>query len=141
MPNYHDMRGEPLQIRAANFVTQAMVKFDNAFDYSRIVYRGVKEPVEIICPHHGSFHQTPVSHLNSRHGCPTCALVERYPKRKQHHMVSTRARLRHIYRLYDQGDIESATLIYLDMLRDHGDWKKILRTWIRTRKPNTEVEP
>jgi hypothetical protein len=43
------------------------------FDYSRIKYKGVDHKIEIICPEHGSFMQTPHQHLNSVYGYPRCA--------------------------------------------------------------------
>lgn len=42
------------------------------YDYSKVVYETSKEKVEIVCPIHGSFYQTPNKHLNGR-GCPHCA--------------------------------------------------------------------
>jgi len=41
------------------------------FDYSRAVYVSAKTPVEIICPVHGSFWQSPTNHVNGK-GCPSC---------------------------------------------------------------------
>ena len=41
------------------------------YDYSKMVYMGVKEKVEIVCPRHGSFWQIPDNHLLG-HGCPDC---------------------------------------------------------------------
>lgn len=41
------------------------------YDYSRVHYTYNKEKVEIICKQHGSFFQSPNTHLNG-HGCPKC---------------------------------------------------------------------
>lgn len=41
------------------------------YDYSRVVYKGCCENIEIICPKHGSFWQTPSMHLHNC-GCPKC---------------------------------------------------------------------
>lgn len=41
------------------------------YDYSKIIYKGSKEKVCIICPKHGEFWQTPHSHLNGN-GCQKC---------------------------------------------------------------------
>ena len=46
------------------------------YDYTRCVYQNNKIPVEIICPTHGSFLQTPNTHLG-RHGCPRCGVLKR----------------------------------------------------------------
>lgn len=44
------------------------------FDYSHVVYVSAKTPVEIICPLHGSFWQTPTNHMAGK-GCPQCKNV------------------------------------------------------------------
>jgi hypothetical protein len=41
------------------------------YNYSKVVWNGLKEMVEIICPFHGSFKQLPVVHLNGS-GCQKC---------------------------------------------------------------------
>jgi hypothetical protein len=41
------------------------------YDYSKMVFRGILDKVEIICPKHGSFWQTPSKHLSGQ-GCPHC---------------------------------------------------------------------
>ena len=46
----------------------------DSYDYSKVVYTDSKTPVEIICKKHGSFFQRFTDHVNSRQGCPTCAL-------------------------------------------------------------------
>lgn len=44
----------------------------NLYDYSRVVYAGYQDNVEIICGVHGSFFQTPDNHYRGRQGCPSC---------------------------------------------------------------------
>lgn len=43
----------------------------NTYDYSKMVYLGTKNKVEIICRDHGVFTQTPNDHLKGS-GCPDC---------------------------------------------------------------------
>ncbi len=43
----------------------------NKYDYSKIDYISSLTKIEIICPVHGSFNQTPASHKNGI-GCPKC---------------------------------------------------------------------
>lgn len=45
---------------------------NNKYDYSKVVYTGAKDKVEIICPKHGSFWQTPDDHIRKGYGCPKC---------------------------------------------------------------------
>ena len=42
------------------------------YDYSKAIYTGIDNEVEIICPIHGSFFQTPYNHINKRCGCSKC---------------------------------------------------------------------
>ena len=51
------------------------------YDYSRAIYTKLVEPIEIICPKHGSFFQTPHEHLRGQ-GCPKCGIESRSAKKK-----------------------------------------------------------
>lgn len=42
------------------------------YDYSRIEYLNNHTKVEIVCPKHGSFHQTLKCHVDKQAGCPKC---------------------------------------------------------------------
>lgn len=42
------------------------------YDYSKVVYKGSKKKVEIVCPRHGPFWQKPNAHLSSESGCRFC---------------------------------------------------------------------
>ena len=54
------------------FITQVNKIHDNKYDYSITEYISSHENVEIICPEHGIFYQSPHSHLKG-HGCIKCA--------------------------------------------------------------------
>lgn len=65
------------QVRArtndvGRFVEKSRNVHGDRYDYSKVVYGGIKRPVEIICPEHGSFWQTANDHLHSGAGCPRC---------------------------------------------------------------------
>ena len=45
---------------------------NNKYDYSKLIYNGVKEYTLIICPEHGEFNQSLDAHLRGQ-GCPKCA--------------------------------------------------------------------
>ncbi len=53
------------------FFSMAMSVHGGAYDYSRSVYTGCTDKVEIVCPTHGSFYQTPNGHLGGA-GCEQC---------------------------------------------------------------------
>lgn len=61
------------------FITEANKIHNYAYDYSRANYKNNKTHIEIICHkkdrfgfEHGSFFQTPHSHIDSKCGCPKC---------------------------------------------------------------------
>lgn len=53
------------------FIVKANIVHDDKFDYSLVNYINARSKVEIICPMHGMFGQTPNNHLRSR-GCNKC---------------------------------------------------------------------
>ena len=52
------------------------------YDYSRVKCESSLTPVEIICPDHGSFWQSPSVHI-SGHGCPVCGYESAGEKRRK----------------------------------------------------------
>jgi Zn finger protein HypA/HybF involved in hydrogenase expression len=56
-----------------SFVTKAVAVHGQRYDYSKADYTGWDESVEIVCKVHGSFFQTPNSHLSGS-GCLKCGL-------------------------------------------------------------------
>lgn len=63
------------------FQSKAEAIHGNYYDYSKVSYSGNKEKIEIICPKHGSFFQTPSNHL-SGFGCPSCGRERTEASRK-----------------------------------------------------------
>jgi len=55
------------------FINKANTVHLNQYDYSLVEYNGSQNKVNILCPEHGLFEQTPNSHLKGR-GCPICGL-------------------------------------------------------------------
>ena len=54
-----------------NFLEQATKTHGDKYDYSKVVYLNTNIKVEIICPEHGRFLQTPNEHIDGRI-CPGC---------------------------------------------------------------------
>lgn len=54
------------------YVAQARECHKDKYDYSKVVYRGWREKVAILCSEHGNFWQSPSNHLFGD-GCPACA--------------------------------------------------------------------
>jgi hypothetical protein len=53
------------------FIDKSNSIYQNFFDYSNTIYKKSSLPVQIRCPKHGDFWQTPNNHL-ARHGCKIC---------------------------------------------------------------------
>ena len=54
------------------FILQAHLIHNNKYDYSDVKYTNAITKVNIICPKHQVFYQTPNDHLSGK-GCPICA--------------------------------------------------------------------
>lgn len=62
------------KLTTEEFVQRARAVHGSRYDYSKAVYEGTDRNIEIICPVHGSFQQTPARHLNGN-GCPACGHI------------------------------------------------------------------
>jgi hypothetical protein len=54
------------------FIAEARAIHGSKYDYSKVNYVTARTKVEIICPVHGSFFQTPNAHLSQKQGCRKC---------------------------------------------------------------------
>lgn len=61
----------PVDVRAASFIQKAEKLHKVKYDYSEVNYTSSRQPVDIICPKHGKFRQTPNNHLQGK-GCIKC---------------------------------------------------------------------
>lgn len=62
---------KPVQIRASNFVRNALLVHGKKYDYSQVKYINYQMPVRIVCPKHGVFEQSPSNHVAGK-GCIKC---------------------------------------------------------------------
>ena len=57
------------------FIERARVAHGDRYDYTKVQYKSSHEKVEIGCPEHGSFWQSPINHTkNIPAGCSGCAM-------------------------------------------------------------------
>lgn len=63
--------------KRSGFVELAMRKYENVYDYSKVLYKNNFTPVVITCIKHGDFEQVPSVHLSSMVGCPQCKVDAR----------------------------------------------------------------
>ena len=63
------------RLSTEEFIARAREVHDDKYDYSRADYVTSHGKVEIICPEHGSFWQSPATHtMGNKAGCPGCAV-------------------------------------------------------------------
>jgi hypothetical protein len=55
-----------------DFISKAVKIHGNSYDYSNSIYINNKTKLDIICPKHGIFRQTPDNHINKLNKCPKC---------------------------------------------------------------------
>lgn len=55
------------------FVSLASAIHGNKYGYERVECKGWKDKVQIYCPKHGYFWQSPSNHISNKHGCKKCA--------------------------------------------------------------------
>lgn len=58
-----------------SFIHLANITHGNRYSYEKSQYSKALDKVQITCPTHGPFWQTPNSHVNGGQGCPRCAGV------------------------------------------------------------------
>ncbi|RME07993.1 MAG: hypothetical protein D6816_06025 [Bacteroidetes bacterium] len=68
----YEYLGENSRSSTIEFIEKARSIHGDKYDYSRVAYRNATTKVEIVCPEHGSFMQSPSIHLSGG-GCPDCA--------------------------------------------------------------------
>lgn len=71
----HTAAGLDRRLSTEKFISRAKLVHCNKYDYSNVIYATAHEKVEIICPEHGSFWQSPATHtMGNKAGCPGCAV-------------------------------------------------------------------
>lgn len=60
------------KLTVEDFIMKARQVHGDKYDYSKVKYVNNLTHVEIICPKHGSFFQTPNNHIQKQNNCPHC---------------------------------------------------------------------
>ena len=60
-----------IKVTTESFIKKAIEIHGDKYDYSKVDYKKAVEKIEIKCPVHGLFYQTPNAHTNGS-GCPLC---------------------------------------------------------------------
>src|ERR1700676_2136480 len=64
---------EKTLLKQTDFIKKAKNIHNNFFNYDKVNFITVNNLVEILCPIHGLFLQTPLDHLRTKHSCPNCS--------------------------------------------------------------------
>lgn len=72
---------QKLSLGLTEFIKRAREIHGDKYNYNNVKYVNSYTKVEIVCPRHGSFFQTPNDHLMG-HGCPDCGKEECINKNK-----------------------------------------------------------
>lgn len=62
---------ESRYLTTSEYIERAKKVYGNTYDYSKTVYKGIKELITVTCPDHGDFSVLPYYHLKGR-SCPVC---------------------------------------------------------------------
>lgn len=76
---YHEKRKSTKKLTKEIFIERAIEIHGLKYDYSKVEYTNNRDKVEIICPTHGSFLQSPNKHLSGQ-GCKQCSIIEKGTK-------------------------------------------------------------
>lgn len=64
--------GNNHRVTTNEFIDRANIIHNYKYDYSQSVYVNKQTSLKIICPYHGIFDKTPMSHIFKKAGCPKC---------------------------------------------------------------------
>ncbi len=91
------------------FLARAHAKHGLAYLYTAVVFLSMKDKVQIICPQHGDFWQTPSKHCCGD-GCPECGRAKSIASRtSSKHMFVENAKKVHGDTTYDYSHVEYVT--------------------------------
>ena len=104
------------------FIDKAKLVHGNKYDYSLVEYTNCKLKIDIICPDHGIFKQSPDAHTNQKQGCSECKRVKSSSTLKE---FLNKAKEVHGDK-YDYSEVDyKNTTIKIDIIcRDHGIFKQ-----------------
>jgi hypothetical protein len=78
----YEKHGNSLRKDTENVLDDFKKVHGDRYDYSKVVYKGKADKVEIICKQHGSFLQSPNHHMRNRN-CPKCGMESTHQHRNQ----------------------------------------------------------
>jgi len=107
------------------FFKRANKKHGNKFKYDQEFYKMYESPCKIICPEHGSFFQTPKTHIKSS-GCPKCGHKEGGKKitSNKEKFINSAVKTHNDKYLYDKVDYAKNSIPVSIICKIHGEFKQ-----------------
>ena len=100
----------------------------NKYNYSKVVYNKSNQKVEIICPKHGSFFQTPNNHKNGQ-GCIICSGKTKQTKEeilRRLNMIHNKDELKYSYNITSYKNINQKIKITCLLYPEHGVFEQTI---------------
>ena len=108
------------KLTTAEFIERARAVHGNRYDYSKVKYVGSHQRVKIVCPDHGTFMQSPTTHLKGS-GCRKCAFR---PKMSTLKFVERATKAHHGLYDYSKTEYAGADRKVTITCPLHGDYQK-----------------
>ena len=100
----------------------------NKYNYSKVVYIKSNHKVEIICPEHGSFFQTPNNHKNGQ-GCIICSGKTKQTEEeilRRLNMIHNKDELKYSYNIPSYKNINQKIKITCLIYSEHGVFEQTI---------------
>ena len=110
------------------FVKRANIIHNDKYDYTKSVYNGQNNKIDILCPEHGLFTQNAGNHLNDI-GCPKCGKLIKFDDKEK---FISKSKLKHGNK-YDYSKVEyinSETKVKI-ICSKHGEFEQLPAGHIR----------
>lgn len=129
----YEATGKSRESSKEDFVKKAIKKHGKKYDYSIVSYRGSILKVNIVCPDHGAFRQTPRDHLSGC-GCPRCG----YDKVSKALAMTKKEFVRKAIKIHGKGSYLYNKVVYRSIVDKvtmlcpkHGEFDQIAHNHLR----------
>jgi len=107
------------------FIEQCKLKHGNRYNYSKLIYVGIKDRIEIICPIHGAFWQIANDHTNG-FGCRRCGAeaVRQFQKSTLDEFIAKATKIHNNFFQYQKAVYINDKIALTITCPAHGDYKQ-----------------
>jgi hypothetical protein len=113
-------------LNTQEFIKRSILKHNNFYDYSKVIYKNSKDKVIIICPEHGEFEQIAGTHLKGKN-CLKCT-----DRRLSQEEFIRKSNLVHFNKYsYDNTIYVNTRTKVIISCQKHGDFEQLPRTHLK----------